>query len=238
MTLGSDWQPFCKLLDLGVTQLQGFKWHPQSSWDSPGPLLHHYYLGVILLALGFPGGSAGKESAWNMGDLGLIPGLERSPGEGKRYPLQYSGLENSMACIVHGLAKSQTQLEQLSHSLYFPHRPSFHMFSFLWHQLARRVYLGPLTSDLRQVGLCAPPHSGAQVSNLSFWNFAWQRRWFFKSLTCCQNLAAPSERIWGHAINHRISIEKQCPKPWGLFEYYLGNRGVQHLYCRVRPYSD
>ena len=45
---------------------------------------------------GFPGGSAGKESACNAGDLGLIPGLERSPGEGKGYPLQYSGLENSM----------------------------------------------------------------------------------------------------------------------------------------------
>jgi len=57
--------------------------------------------------LGFPGGSAGKESACNVGDLGLIPGLERSPGEGKSYPLQYFGLENSMNCIVHGVAKSQ-----------------------------------------------------------------------------------------------------------------------------------
>ena len=42
------------------------------------------------------------------GDLGLIPGLGRSPGEGKGYPLQYSGLENSMGCIVHGLTKSRT----------------------------------------------------------------------------------------------------------------------------------
>ena len=45
---------------------------------------------------GFPCGPAGKESACNAGDLGLIPGLGRSPGEGKGYPLQYSGLENSM----------------------------------------------------------------------------------------------------------------------------------------------
>ena len=45
-----------------------------------------------------------------MGDLGLIPGLGRSPGEGNSYPLQYSGLENSMDCIVHGVAKSQTRL--------------------------------------------------------------------------------------------------------------------------------
>ena len=57
---------------------------------------------------GFPCGSAGKESACNVEGLGLIPRLGRSPGEGKGYPLQYSGLENSMGCIVHGVAKSQT----------------------------------------------------------------------------------------------------------------------------------
>ena len=57
-----------------------------------------------------PCGSAGKESACNAGDLGLIPGLGRSPGEGKGYPLQYSGLENSMDCIVHWVAKSRTRL--------------------------------------------------------------------------------------------------------------------------------
>ena len=51
-----------------------------------------------------------KESACNAEDLGSIPGLGRSPGEGKGYPLQYSGLENSMGGIVHGVAKSQTQL--------------------------------------------------------------------------------------------------------------------------------
>ena len=60
--------------------------------------------------MGFPCGSAGKESTYNEGELGLIPGLGRSPGEGKGYPLQYSGLENSMDHIVHGVAKSQTQL--------------------------------------------------------------------------------------------------------------------------------
>ena len=58
----------------------------------------------------FPCGSAGKESARNVRDLGLIPGLGRSPGKGKGYPFQYSGLENSMDCIVHGVAKSWTQL--------------------------------------------------------------------------------------------------------------------------------
>ena len=61
-------------------------------------------------SLGFPCGSAGKESIHNAGDLGSIPGLGRSPGEGKGYPLQYSGLENSMDRIVHEVTKSQTQL--------------------------------------------------------------------------------------------------------------------------------
>ena len=54
---------------------------------------------------GFPGVSAGTESAFNMGDLGSIPWLGRSAGKGKGYPLQYSGLENSMDSIVHGNCK-------------------------------------------------------------------------------------------------------------------------------------
>ena len=64
--------------------------------------------------VGLPYASAGKESTCNVGDLGSIPGLGRFPGEGKDYPLQYSGLENSMDCIVHEVAKSDT--EQLLHS--------------------------------------------------------------------------------------------------------------------------
>ena len=60
--------------------------------------------------LGFPSGSVGKESTCIAGDLGAIPGLGRSPGKGNSYPLQCSGLENSMDCIVHGVAESQTWL--------------------------------------------------------------------------------------------------------------------------------
>ena len=56
--------------------------------------------------MGFPGSSAGKELACNAGDLGSIPGLGRPPGEGNGYLLQYSGLENSEDCIVHGVTKS------------------------------------------------------------------------------------------------------------------------------------
>ena len=62
--------------------------------------------------LGFPVGSAGKESTCSVGNLGLISRLGRSPGEGKGYPLKYSGLENSVDCIVHEVAKSQTRLSE------------------------------------------------------------------------------------------------------------------------------
>ena len=60
--------------------------------------------------LGFPGGSAGNESAYNARDLGSVPELGRSPGERNGYPLQYSGLKNFMNCIVHGVTKIRTQL--------------------------------------------------------------------------------------------------------------------------------
>ena len=62
------------------------------------------------MAWGTRRGSAGKESSCSAGDLGSIPGLGRFPGEGNSYPLQYSGLENSMNCIVHGALKSWTRL--------------------------------------------------------------------------------------------------------------------------------
>ena len=67
--------------------------------------------------LGFLGGSVGKEFACSAGDLGSVPGLGRSPGEGYCYPLQYSGLENSMDYIVHGVTKNRTRLSN-SHTLH------------------------------------------------------------------------------------------------------------------------
>ena len=78
-----------------------------------------FFFFLIFIRLGFPGGSIGKEAAFNAGDLGSIPGLGRSPREGNSYPLQYSGLENSMDCTVHGVAKSRTRLSD------------FH-FHFIW----------------------------------------------------------------------------------------------------------
>ena len=76
---------------------------------------------TITESLGFPGGSDSKENARNAGDLASIPGLGRSPGQGNTYPLQYSGLEDSMdreawQATVHGIAKSRTRLRRLGSS--------------------------------------------------------------------------------------------------------------------------
>ena len=106
------------------------------SWQS-GPGWHW----ASLMTFSFPDSSVGKESACNAGDLGSIPELGRSSGEGKGYSPKYSGLENSMHCIVHGGHKSQTQLatftnhldhctnfapniQQSACNLIFPHFPS------------------------------------------------------------------------------------------------------------------
>ena len=75
----------------------------------------HIYIYITITKSGFPGGSDSKESAYNVGDLGSIPGLGRTPGEGNGNPLQYSCLENSMyreawQATVHGVTKSQTRL--------------------------------------------------------------------------------------------------------------------------------
>ena len=67
-------------------------------------------MGSLYRFIGFPGGSDGKESACKAGDMGSIPGSEKSPGEWNGYPLQYSGQKKSMDCIVHGVTKTRTQL--------------------------------------------------------------------------------------------------------------------------------
>ena len=84
---------------------------------SDGTRCHDLSFLILLLCI-FPCGSADKESACNVGDLGSIPGLGRSPGEGKGYPLQYSGLENPMDCIIDEVTESQTQLSDFP--FYFP----------------------------------------------------------------------------------------------------------------------
>ena len=92
----------------------------------------HTHTCIYDLYMGFPCGSAGKEAACNVGDLGSIPGLGRSPGKGQGYQLQYSGLENSMDSIVHGVAKSRTWLSDFhSHTCINIISPPF-LFSYFF----------------------------------------------------------------------------------------------------------
>ena len=93
----------------------------------------HLYVRIYLRVSlwGFPGGSAGKESACTAGDPGSIPGLGRSPGEGKGCPLQYSCLENSRDCTVHGVAKGRTGLSNFH----------FHFSSRKWRAFTLRAAL-------------------------------------------------------------------------------------------------
>ena len=108
--------------------------------------------------LGFPCGSAGKESAHNAGDMALIPGLGRSPGEGKGCPLQYSGLENSMDCIVHGVAKSWTQLSDFH---------SFFGFVCVWVCVCVCVYVFSPSHSLFWLGINLLPKPQGSCTRIS-----------------------------------------------------------------------
>ena len=99
---------------------------------------------------GFTGGSDGKESVCNVGDPGSIPGVGISPGEGDGYPLQYSGLENSMDCVVHGVAKSQTRLS-----------------NFQFHKAGREGKRGKhVSSGISSYKDTSPVRSGSQLYDL------------------------------------------------------------------------
>ena len=104
--------PGIETTSLSSPALAGRFFTTRAPWETWEPLSKSYpskgYT-VDFSFLGLPCSSAGKESACNVGDLGSIPELGRSLGEGKGYTLQYSGLENSMDCIVHGVPKSWTQ---------------------------------------------------------------------------------------------------------------------------------
>ena len=110
--------------------LESFSWPPDSCLVSF--LLINFYnvntnYSVVNTQriLGLPLWLTGKESTCNAGDRGSIPGLGRSPGEGKGYQLQCSGLENSMDCIVHGVTKSQTRLSNFHFTSTYPENELF-----------------------------------------------------------------------------------------------------------------
>ena len=98
--------------------------------------------------LGFPCGSAGKESARNVGDLGSIPGLGRSPGEGNGYPLQYSGLENSIDCLAHEVTKSRTRLSDFHFTFTFMRRGKSHDYGKNILFQGENKDLGPITQSI------------------------------------------------------------------------------------------
>ena len=113
--------------------------------------------------MGFPASSVGKESTCNAGDLSSIPGLGRSPGEGKGYALQYSGLENFMDCIVQGVAKSWTWLSKFHFHFLSPN---------LVHTLAHRHSCG--TSSLRALWTI---NSSLHTGQVSLWVFRAHCEW-------------------------------------------------------------
>ena len=136
MRSDTDSQP--KLPESGplAASHEGFNCYLKGNWGWENCLCEklsswHVWSGPDYFSGGFPGGSAGKESAYNEGGLGLIPGLGRSPGVWKGYPLQYSGLENSMDYIVHGVTKSRTWLSDFDFQ-----QPRFQTEENLWHHLA------------------------------------------------------------------------------------------------------
>ena len=104
-----------------------------------------------------PKGSAGKESTCNVGDLGLIPVLGRSPGEGKGYPLQYSGLENFIDCSSRG-RKESDMTEQIS--------LSFKKINWVVYRISTRAK--QLTPELKQPGM-----SQCHISA----GFQWRDHW-------------------------------------------------------------
>ena len=111
---------------------------------------------------GFPCGSAGKESTCNIGDLGLIPGLGRFPEEEKGYPLQYSGLENSMDCIVHGVTKSQTQVSLSRHIKKYG-------------QISLKAKIHKTTFVLK----CVTQPDFLPVCSVSILNHSWPTKWIW-----------------------------------------------------------
>ena len=139
---------------------------------------------------GFPCGSAGKQSASNVGDLGSIPGLGWSPREGKGYPLQYSGLENSKDCIVHGITKSQKQLS----NFYFTDEEftQRNHYSSWWEDIQNfsvpsydRLY--ETTSYSPVLSLTVLKWSG--LPNQQF--FAFKKTWFASKLYTFESIPSP-----------------------------------------------
>ena len=156
--------------------------------------------------MGFPCGSDGRESACNVGDLGLIPELGRSHGEGEDYPFQYSGLENSVDCIVHGLTKSWTLLSNFHSPLQDPQQA--HIPVPQAHQIHREGRIN--------VGRCGMVVKGASTSSLSssISPEPWAVLFILELLVPLSALVLPCSEL-GLCSRHRQTSAHSFPStPW------------------------
>ena len=166
------------------------------------------------MVLGLPDSSVGKESACNAGDLGSILGLGRSPGEEKGYPLQHSGLENFLNCIVHGVSKSWTRLSN-------------------WTELNWRKIIKNMSERWRKEA----------VSPVSCWNFNSSHRIISwpKALDLCLTRSLPGFNPWVGKIpwrRERLPTPAFWPgefhelySPWGRKESDMTEWLSLSFYC-------
>ena len=164
----------------------------------------------ILDISGFPGDSAGKEFACKVGDLNLIPGVERPPGEGNGYPLRYSGMENSMDCIVHRVTKSRTRLS--SFHFHLGSKPFICLlYIFYWVSPFIYVFIFAFVTGIQII---------AQWSIFMMTAFTWQNLcqiilttvfWVLASIDCLFSFSLRSSWFWyGECFLTETWISRYC----------------------------
>ena len=175
-----------------------------------------------------PDSSVGKESTCNEGDLSLMSGLGRSPGEGKGYPLQYSGLENSMDCIGHGVAKSWTWLSTFTFTTLLSTNVCFFVFVFVFlctpiNSAALQIAMGYRTlynSVLTWTAwhYCIPyklrgqPYKSAHTSNVNHKS---------QNITCTSDQVAINQGLPSSPFGFDNLLEKWLTKPRKLLYFLL-----------------
>ena len=151
---------------------------------------------------------------------GSIPGLRRSPGEGIGYPLQYSGLENSMGCIVHGVAKSWTRLSNLH----------FHFHQEAFYLIVGRLYVN-LGSGSQAFGNIFALQVGPQGCMCS-WALLWTvclRRWRHPTHQVGGALLAPS-RHWWFLVNLELMSNTPILRKNDICYYVIQSTLVNYIF--------
>ena len=204
------------LLSVGILQARILEWVAMLYFRGITILFPTQGLNLWCL----PCGSAGKESTYNLGDLGSFPGLGRSPGKGKGYPLQYSGLENSMDFIVHGVTESHTteQLSlSLSLSLLLLHcRQSFYHLSHQGSQNSSVIVRHIM--DTKELCLSVSTNFCSVTSPINRWSvftpwpqaFTWLSRWIQNMGEKRNYPTKPSRRIIRVRIFKTTSLGMVC----------------------------